>query len=283
MELLDTVELMVSDDYKNRMKAEYLQTKIRYDKLHKMIVKYESNTLDFEPSCSLELLKKQGIKRVLCTGRHVRELEQLGFFELGLDFDGYILLNGQIILDKDLNYIDGTPIDKEEMKKIERVFNEKKVSLILETREELFCNFYDDFYLEGLRSVNTDPFPIKEYHGEEIFQVSTYVKKETKEYLRKEFSGCFMTSWNEYGALFVNKQGGKSKGIEKYLKSVNETPKETMAFGDGDNDLDMLEYCGVGVGMGNGTKNVIEHCDYLTETIDNDGLYLALKHLGVVC
>lgn len=59
MELLDTVELMVSDDYKNRMKAEYLQTKIRYDKLHKMIVKYESNTLNFEPSCSLELLKKQ--------------------------------------------------------------------------------------------------------------------------------------------------------------------------------------------------------------------------------
>ena len=52
---------------------------------------------------------------------------------------------------------------------------------------------------------------------------------------------------------------------------------------DGDNDLDMLEYCGVGVGMGNGTKNVIEHCDYLTETIDNDGLYLALKHLGVIC
>ena len=44
MELLDTVELMVSDDYKNRMKAEYLQTKIRYDKLHKMIVTYESNT-----------------------------------------------------------------------------------------------------------------------------------------------------------------------------------------------------------------------------------------------
>lgn len=59
MELLDTVELMVSDDYKNRMKAEYLQTKIRYDKLHKMIVKYESNTLDFEPSCSFYLLKKQ--------------------------------------------------------------------------------------------------------------------------------------------------------------------------------------------------------------------------------
>lgn len=245
-----------------------------------------SHTQKRVPSTTLyafELLKKQGIKRVLCTGRHVRELEQLGFFELGLDFDGYILLNGQLILDKDLNYIDGTPIDEEETKKIVRVFNEKKIPLILETKEELFCNVYDDFYVEGLRAVNTEPFPIKEYNNEQIYQVSTYVKKDVKEYLHKEFSGCFMTSWNEYGALFVNKQGGKSKGIEKYLKSVNETPKETMAFGDGDNDLDMLEYCGVGVGMGNGTKNVIEHCDYLTETIDNDGLYLALKHFGIIC
>lgn len=59
MELLDTVKLMESDDYKERFKAEYFQTKIRYNKLHKMIVKYESNTLNFEPSCSLELLKKQ--------------------------------------------------------------------------------------------------------------------------------------------------------------------------------------------------------------------------------
>ena len=59
MELLDTVKLMESADYKERFKAEYFQTKIRYDKLHKMIVKYESNTLNFEPSCSLELLKKQ--------------------------------------------------------------------------------------------------------------------------------------------------------------------------------------------------------------------------------
>ena len=59
MELMDTVELMNSKDYKDRFKAEYLQTKIRYDKLHKMIVKYEAGTLDFEPNCPLEILKSQ--------------------------------------------------------------------------------------------------------------------------------------------------------------------------------------------------------------------------------
>ena len=59
MELKDTSELMLSGDYKERFKAEYHQTKIRYEKLHRMIVKYEANTLNFEPDCSLDLLKKQ--------------------------------------------------------------------------------------------------------------------------------------------------------------------------------------------------------------------------------
>lgn len=58
-ELAQTIELMQSADYKERLKAEYWQTKIRQSKLYQMILKYEAGTLDFEPTCSLELLKKQ--------------------------------------------------------------------------------------------------------------------------------------------------------------------------------------------------------------------------------
>ncbi len=58
-ELKDTVEMMNSDDYKQRFIAEYLQVKIRYDKLDKMTVKYEAGTLNYTPKCSLELLKEQ--------------------------------------------------------------------------------------------------------------------------------------------------------------------------------------------------------------------------------
>lgn len=59
MELKDTIELMNSDNYKERFKAEYYQTKIRYEKLHKMIIKYEAGKLDFEPSCPIDMLKSQ--------------------------------------------------------------------------------------------------------------------------------------------------------------------------------------------------------------------------------
>ncbi len=59
MTLKETEHLMDSADYKERFKAEYWQVKMRWNKLHQMLVKYEAGTLDFEPSCSLELLKKQ--------------------------------------------------------------------------------------------------------------------------------------------------------------------------------------------------------------------------------
>ena len=59
MNFEDTIEMMTSDDYKERFKAEYYQTKIRYDKLHKMTIKYEAGTLEFTPSCSLDLLNEQ--------------------------------------------------------------------------------------------------------------------------------------------------------------------------------------------------------------------------------
>lgn len=71
MELKDTIAMMNSEDYKERFKAEYWQTKIRYEKLHKMIIKYEADTLDFTPSCSLGLLKDQA----MYMGRYLHCLE----------------------------------------------------------------------------------------------------------------------------------------------------------------------------------------------------------------
>lgn len=59
MKLSDTVEMMNSADYKERFRAEYFQTKVRYGKLDEMTVKYEAGTLPFTPNCSLELLKEQ--------------------------------------------------------------------------------------------------------------------------------------------------------------------------------------------------------------------------------
>ena len=59
MELIDTIDLMTSDDYKDRFMAEYYQVKIRYQKLKSILDKYEEGTLDFKPSCSTSVLMIQ--------------------------------------------------------------------------------------------------------------------------------------------------------------------------------------------------------------------------------
>ena len=59
MELKDTVELMISDNYNNRFKAERYQLDIRINKLQAMLEKYKNNQLDFVPKCPYELLNKQ--------------------------------------------------------------------------------------------------------------------------------------------------------------------------------------------------------------------------------
>ena len=59
MQLKDTVEMMTSEDFKERFKAEYYQLLIRLDGLTSMLIKWENNMLDFVPKCSKEILKNQ--------------------------------------------------------------------------------------------------------------------------------------------------------------------------------------------------------------------------------
>ena len=61
MQLKDTIEMMNSEDYKERFKAEYYQLSIRLDSLADMLIKWYNNMLDFEPKCSKETLENQVI------------------------------------------------------------------------------------------------------------------------------------------------------------------------------------------------------------------------------
>mgnify|MGYP003519017042 FL=1 len=58
-ELKDTVPMMISDDYKERFVAEYVQLKIRYKKLYAVLEKYAADKLDFKPTCPIEILYEQ--------------------------------------------------------------------------------------------------------------------------------------------------------------------------------------------------------------------------------
>lgn len=76
--------------YKERLKAEYWETKIRYENLHKMIVKYETGTLNFKPACGLEILKNQArhMGQYLHCLEIRAEIEKVDLEECSLLWDG---------------------------------------------------------------------------------------------------------------------------------------------------------------------------------------------------
>lgn len=86
--LADTIPYMNSSDYKDRFIGEYWQTKIRYDKLHDMTVRYEAGKLNFTPTCPLDLLKEQ--KKYM--GMYLNKLEIRAVLE-DIDLDKPLKVN----------------------------------------------------------------------------------------------------------------------------------------------------------------------------------------------
>lgn len=79
-----TIDLMKSEDYKDRFKAEYFQTKIRYDKLCDMLVRLDAGTLSFKPTCPPQVL--MGQKNAMDQYMHILKVRA----ELeGIDLAGY--------------------------------------------------------------------------------------------------------------------------------------------------------------------------------------------------
>lgn len=86
--LADTIPYMNSSDYKDRFIGEYWQTRIRYDKLHDMTVRYEAGKLNFTPTCPLDLLKEQ--KKYM--GMYLNKLEIRAVLE-EIDLDKPLKVN----------------------------------------------------------------------------------------------------------------------------------------------------------------------------------------------
>ena len=75
---------------------------------------------------------------------------------------------------------------------------------------------------------------------------------------------------------------GKSSGLRDICAYFGISPEETMAFGDGQNDLDLMEAAGIAVAMENGADNVKAKADYVTGRPEQAGITQALRHFGLI-
>ncbi|MBP5645182.1 MAG: HAD-IIB family hydrolase, partial [Bacteroidales bacterium] len=118
--------------------------------------------------------------------------------------------------------------------------------------------------------------------GRETYQIITVMPAEKDAEVADMLPHCRLPRWHPEFSDLVNRENSKASGIEAILRHFGLQRSECIAFGDGGNDIEMLEYCGIGVAMGNADEEVQRHADYVTTSVDEEGILHALKALKVI-
>ena len=244
------------------------------------LLSHRQNDVPKSTRDALHKLREKGILTVIATGRHMIEFSNLPVGDM--DFDGYLMLNGQLILDSNRSVYAGTPIDEGEMKILAGIFKRKKIPFALVGANHRYINYVDDTVVRTQTEVKGIIPDVGEYRGEKIYQILAFVPDDEKRVLEELLDECSITTWNDTGIDIIPKGGGKAVGIQKFLDENGLDRSEIMAFGDGENDIDMLKFAGIGVAMGNGGDAVKAAADYVTDSVDENGIENALRHFGLI-
>ena len=115
-----------------------------------------------------------------------------------------------------------------------------------------------------------------------IYQVLMLMTPEESEKAAADFEDLKLTRSNPFAADVINQGNSKLEGIRRVGKEYGFDLNQVMAFGDSDNDLEMLAGVGMSVAMGNGSSSVKEVAKHITTSNQQDGIHKALEHFGVL-
>ena len=162
---------------------------------------------------------------------------------------------------------------------------EHRLATIFEGIDFMRLNLMTDLARKGaalldLRMPDTqDVSDIPDYP---MLQLIVFCSPEQEAGLIARMPSCETTRWTPLLCDVMPRGGGKHVGIRKTLDYYGFSREESMAFGDGENDISMLQYVGLGVAMGNADAEVKAAADYVTTGTDDGGIAKALRRFGLI-
>ncbi|WP_294581847.1 Cof-type HAD-IIB family hydrolase [uncultured Thomasclavelia sp.] len=230
---------------------------------------------------ALHELHENGIKVFVATGRSPITLDVVKNY---FDFDGYLTCNGQYCFNSQ-EVIYEKYIDENDIKTILPYVNQENIPVLFAELTCCYSNIHNYLLDESADYLNEPRYPVRkpdEIIGQKIVQMMAYMDEKEDEDFLKRASHCKSARWTDRFADIIPIDGGKNVGIERMIEYYQIDISEVMAFGDGKNDLDMLRYANIGVAMGNALDIVKEASDFVTKSVDDNGIVYALKELKVI-
>ena len=139
-------------------------------------------------------------------------------------------------------------------------------------------------YVQSTRHLQDDIVSFLKQHDDELDSMDIVVKDEAQkqkviEVLKAVVEDIYITSSISQLVEISYKDAGKRSGVKFITEYLGLNPKQVAAFGDADNDIDMLEYAGCGIAMENASNGLLAVADVVTLHHDRDGVAYALKNI----
>lgn len=201
-----------------------------------------------------------------------------------LKIDTYITFNGQYISHKN-EIVHKQAIDAEMLKEILEYAEQRDHPIVFMNEEKMVSSI--DFHPDIEESIQTLKIPHPEieedFHlNHEVYQALVFCAKEEEQQYHEAFKEVDFVRWHRVSCDISPKGGTKASGIKHLIRATGHSIEDTIAFGDGLNDLDMMDVAGFSVAMANGHEETKKRASYVTDHVDNDGLAKAFKHLNLI-
>lgn len=243
--------------------------------------------------------RKNGHKVVLCSGRNyglLSPLLQFGFDGFISSAGGYIEYGGHIVYD--------CPMTRAQQDPVLKVLQENGVYYIIETRNHSYSDeSFKEFLKNCIRSdansellrwqkhIESDQFtrPMTEYHLEPIYKAVFMSPGMDRlqnpiQCLQDEFHFCIQDE-NAHSIIngdLINKAFDKGTAVQRLCGHLDIAQKDTIAFGDSMNDLEMLQTAALGICMENGSMELKRLADEICSPFNEDGLYKSFEKLKLI-
>ena len=244
---------------------------------------------------TLKHLKENGIILCMATGRGpylvpsfpgMKTVETVLSDFPGIDFDVFLSYNASYCYTKD-EVIFSNPIPKEDVKAIVENASEIHRPVFLAGVEGGGANGCDkdlaDYFAIAKSKVNVlDNFDFEKLMDKKVYQMMVGCYKEEYADILRDVDGARITAWWTRAADITPANGNKGVGVRKILDYYHLDKENAIAFGDGTNDIEMLEAVGTGVAMGNATDDVKTVADAICGHVAEDGIYHYCKEQGLI-
>lgn len=260
-------------------------TKALFFDIDGTLVSFETHRIPTSTIEALEAARARGHKIFIATGRPKAIINNLSELQSRNLIDGYITMNGAYCFVGE-NVIYKNAIPQEEVKAMGAYCEKKGLACIFVQEHSIsVCQpnemvekiFYDFLHVDTIPTVS-----FEEATSKETIQMTPFITEKEEQEIRPSIPTCEIGRWYPAFADITAKGDTKQKGIDEIIRYFGLRLEDTVAFGDGGNDISMLRHAAIGVAMGQAKEDVKAAADYVTAPIDEDGISKAMKHLGLI-